>query len=151
MAIDYKKEDETPPKQKINKIAEHLKELQPPAREQHFSSLYDSKYCRQRLEETVQHSWWLPESNRFSITPPVESQCMESNFANLYSLFISHSTFQMIPYESPRLASEENLIREILWMFCSPTNCFFFKMNSATDIEIRDNVSIPSVSVVSVI
>lgn len=115
----------------------------PPQKDPHFL-LFDESNSRDKLNATVQRDWWNPHSQSLLEIP---SQRTEANFAQLYNSFLSETSNNLIKLKVPSTESEHSLLREIIWMFNSPQSCKFFKVTESNDIQVQENVSIPSLSV----
>ncbi|XP_055909744.1 gamma-tubulin complex component 5 [Eupeodes corollae] len=115
----------------------------PPQKDPHFEQ-FDGRKSRDILNSSVQRDWWNPLNKTLLEIPSTRT---EANFAQLYNSFLSETSNNLIKRQILSTESEHSLLREIIWMFNSPQNCKFFKVTGEHDIQVQENVSIPSVSV----
>lgn len=125
-----------------------LGELKPPEKSTPFKR-YDSSNAKEKLQETVQHSWWNTNRDE-KCNAVIDSQHMDAHFAVNYSRFLSETSNNLIRFNVPTTITEAHIMRELLWMFHTPQTCSIFELDEDKQLKKKPNVTIPSCGVVNI-
>lgn len=124
-----------------------LGELKPPEKSLPFRKFIATN-AKEKLQNLIQHSWWKAGKDEHC-NAVIESQHKDANFAISYNRFLSESSNNLIRFVVPSTISEQHVMREILWMFHMPQKCTLFTTDEDNHLVLKENVTIPSCSVVS--
>lgn len=123
---------------------EGLSGIKPPVKANPFK-YYSSSRAAEKLQESIQHSWWLTGTDTFC-QALVESERMEANFAQLYSYFVNKECNHLLHYVPASTVTELHAMRELIWMFHMPQRCTMFNLDTDNHITMR-NFTLPSVTI----
>ncbi|XP_037938837.1 gamma-tubulin complex component 5 [Teleopsis dalmanni] len=104
--------------------------------------LYDDSKAKQNVDTLLQDKWWI--KNYKTNAASIRSVHPEAHTAEIYEEFLKRNTYLIC--EPVSTATEYCLLREIIWMFFVPKDCFFFKVKGDS-INMREYVTIPSLTV----
>lgn len=116
--------------------------LKPPQKMQVFG-IHKIENAEKWLKENVQHSWW---SQTEVTSQEITSAHPAAHFCEAWQKHLSRKSMGFIKPQPISLLTEYCLLREIFWMFLSPADCKFFRLEK-DEISLRKNVSMPSTSV----
>lgn len=120
-----------------------LKPFKPPMKESPFT-YYDNNRPAEKLQNCVQHSWWMSGSDSFC-QAMIESELMAANFADLYHQYIHVECNNIGGYVAATTITEPHLMRELIWMFHMPQRCTMFNLDNENHLRMR-HFTVPSVT-----
>lgn len=124
-----------------------LGELKPPEKIIPFRK-FDAINAKGKLQDVIQHSWWQFNKKEHK-NAIIESQHQVANFAQNYCKFLNESSINLVHFIEHTTITEQHVMRELLWMFHTPQECSIFTATQNHQLRVRENVTIPSCSVVS--